>query len=95
MKYGNEVIERYESLLEQVKVIDRELAELKAQFIASNGGESDSHVVVIKDNFRELVAGKGEFEKKFGATWLRDNGLLKVSAFNTVVIARKTAVKVG
>jgi hypothetical protein len=95
MKYGQEVIERYENLLEQAKMIDREISELKAQFIASNGGESDSHLIAIKDNFREIVAGKSEFEKKFGATWLRDNGLLKVSAFNTVVIARKSAVKAG
>lgn len=89
MKYEKELIERYESLQLQSKTIEKELSELKARFIADGGGESESHLVVIKDNFRESVASKVEFEKKFGAAWLKDNGLLKLSAFNTVVITLK------
>lgn len=95
MKYENQVIERYESLQAQAKIIEKELNELKAQFIANGNGESESHLIVIKDNFRESVASKSEFEKKFGAAWLKDNGLLKLSAFNTVVISRKIERKVS
>lgn len=93
MKYGNEVIARFEALQSQAKLIEKELNELKKQFIESNGGESDDHVITIKDNFREIVASKADFEKKFGADWLKENNLLKLSAFNTVVITRKIAVK--
>lgn len=95
MKYENQVIERYESLQAQAKMIEKELNELKAQFISNGNGESESHLIVIKDNFRESVASKSEFEKKFGASWLKDNGLLKLSAFNTVVISRKIERKVS
>lgn len=95
MKYGNEVVARFESLQEQAKKIEKELSELKKQFIESNGGESDDHVITIKDNFRELVASKAEFEKQFGPNWLKENNLLKLSAFNTVVITRKIAAKVS
>lgn len=95
MKYGKEVIERYEYLQQLAKQTEKELNELKSQFISSNGGESDDHLIVIKDNFRESVASKADFEKKLGASWLKDNGLLKLSAFNTVVISRKIERKVG
>ena len=91
MKYENEMIERYEALQAEAKRIEKELDAMKKEFIASNGGESDDHLIVIKDNFRESVASKAEFEKRFGADWLKDNGLLKLSAFNTVVIQRKIA----
>jgi predicted chitinase len=91
MKYQNEMIEKYEALQAEAKRIEKELNEMKSQFIASNGGESENHLIVIKDNFRESVASKAEFEKRFGADWLKDNGLLKLSAFNTVVIQRKIA----
>ena len=90
MNYSKETIQLYESLQAQAKEIEKELAELKRQFIASNGGESEDHIIVIKDNFREIVAGKADFEAKFGASWLKDNGLLKLSAYNTVVIALKS-----
>lgn len=93
MKYGKEVIERYEFLQDQAKKIEKEIAEFKKQFIESNGGESEEHTITIKDNFREIVAGKAEFEKRFGADWLKENNLLKLSAFNTVVITRKIAAK--
>jgi hypothetical protein len=92
MKYAKETIQRYESLQAQAKEIEKELAELKRQFIASNGGETDEHVIILKDNFRETVAGKADFEAKLGASFLRDNGLLKLTAYNTIVISRKGRV---
>lgn len=95
MKYENKKIERYLELLDAVKAMEKEIAEMKNEFISSEGGESDDHLIVIKDNFRESVASKADFEKKFGASWLKDNGLLKLSAFNTVVVSRKIERKVG
>jgi hypothetical protein len=95
MKYQNEMIEKYEALQAEAKRIEKELDAMKKEFISSNGGESDDHLIVIKDNFRESVASKADFEKKFGASWLKDNGMLKLSAFNTVVISRKIEKKVG
>ena len=89
MKYSNETVKRYESLQEQAKLIEKELAELKKQFIASNGGETDEHVITLKDNFRETVASKADFEAKLGASFLKDHGLLKLTAYNTVVISKK------
>jgi hypothetical protein len=89
MKYGKEVVQRYEFLQEQAKLIERELAEIKKQFIASNGGETEDHVITLKDNFRETVASKADFEAKLGASFLKDNGLLKLTAYNTVVISLK------
>ena len=95
MKYENKKIERYLELLDAVKTMEKEIAEMKNEFISNEGGESDDHLIVIKDNFRESVASKADFEKKFGASWLKENGLLKLSAFNTVVISRKIERKVG
>jgi hypothetical protein len=92
MKYSNETVKRYESLQEQAKLIEKELAELKRQFIASNGGETDEHLITLKDNFRETVASKADFEAKLGASFLKDHGLLKLTAYNTVVISRKGRV---
>lgn len=82
-------VNRYQELQETIKQAEKELSELKSEFIASNGGESDLHYVVIKDNFRESVASKKLFEEKFGVNWLKDNGMLSLSAFNTVVISQK------
>ena len=90
MNYSKETIQRYESLQAQAKEIEKELAEMKRQFIATNGGESEDHIVVIKDNFREIVAGKADFEAKLGASFLKDHGLLKLTAYHTVVIALKS-----
>jgi hypothetical protein len=93
MKYSNELVKRYETLQEQVKQLEKEISELKKQFIASGSGESEDYLIVIKDNFRETVAGKADFETKFGSNWLKDNGLLKLSAFNTVVVGLKSQKK--
>lgn len=92
MKYSIETVKRYESLQEQAKLIEKELAELKKEFIASNGGETDEHVISLKDNFRETVASKADFEAKLGASFLRDHGLLKLSVYNTIIISRKGRV---
>lgn len=89
MKYSTETVKRYESLQEQAKLIEKELSELKKQFIATNGGETEDHVITLKDNFRETVASKADFEAKLGASFLKDNGLLKLTAYNTVVISLK------
>lgn len=89
MKYENEKIKRYETLLEQVKQFEKEISVLKAEFIATNGGESEDFTITIKDNFREIVAGKKDFEQKMGPEWLKENGLIKISAFNTVIVTRK------
>ena len=92
MKYSIETVKRYEALQEQAKLIEKELAELKRQFIASNGGETEDHVITLKDNFRETVASKADFEAKLGASFLKDRGLLKLTAYNTIVISRKGRV---
>jgi len=92
MKYSIETVKRYETLQEQAKLIEKELSELKKQFIASNGGETDEHLITLKDNFRETVASKADFEAKLGASFLKDNGLLKLTAYNTIVISRKGRV---
>lgn len=94
--YSDEKIKRYEELQALIKAMTNELDSLKDEFIQSNGGESDSYLITLKDNFRESVASKADFEKKLGASWLKDNGLLKLSAFNTVVISLKNSQrKVG
>lgn len=92
MKYSIETVKRYETLQEQAKLIEKELAELKKQFIASGGGETDEHLITLKDNFRETVASKADFEAKMGASFLKDHGLLKLTAYNTIVISRKGRV---
>ena len=86
---NQELINRYEELQNIVKQADKELARLKADFIASNGGESETHLVVIRDNFREILVSKDVFATKFGEDFLKENELTKISAFNTIVIARK------
>ena len=92
MKYNNATIERYEYLQEQIKLQTKELEEMKRQFIASNGGESEDYSIVLKDNFRENVASKSVFESRLGASWLKDNGLLNLIAYSTVIISRKIGV---
>jgi hypothetical protein len=95
MKYQDNEINEYESLNDQIKELTKKRDAIKARFIDSQGGESESFQVVLKDNFREIVAGKADFDAKLGADFLRSNGLLKVSAYQTVTIARKSAVKAG
>jgi hypothetical protein len=90
MKYTNEQIQRYESLQAESKRIEKELAEMRAAFIASQGGESPDYVVTLKDNFRETVAAKADFAAKLGPTFLKDNGLLKLTAYNTVIVTKKS-----
>lgn len=82
-------INKYQSLQQAIKDAEKELTALKNEFLASNGGESDNHYVVIKDNFRESVAPKKVFEEKLGVNWLKENDLLTLAAFNTIVITLK------
>ncbi len=93
--------------MEEYKVVDKilpnyleqgDLIKVKGevfQILNINDTTEGWDLIVIKDNFRESVASKADFEKKLGASWLKDNGLLKLSAFNTVVISRKIERKVG
>lgn len=90
----NEIIE-YEALNDQIKELTKRRDTIKARFLDSQGGESETYQIVLKDNYRETVASKAEFDKIMGQDFLRSNGLLKISAFNTVVIAQKTSKKVG
>lgn len=95
MKYTDNEIREYDELNELIKALTKKRDAIKDRFIQSNGGESDSYLITLKDNFRETVASRGEFDKRFGPGWLKDNGLLKLSAFSTVTISQKTKVKVG
>ena len=93
MKYTDNEIREYDELNELIKALTKKRDAMKDRFIQSNGGESESYLVTLKDNFRETVASKAEFEKRFGSEWLKDNGLLKLSAFSTVTISVKTSAE--
>ncbi len=95
MKYVDKDVVRYEELNELIKGLTKERDEIKARFLAEGSGESENYLVALKDNYRETVAGKAEFDRVMGPDFLRSKGLLKVSAFNTVTIALKTSRKVG
>jgi hypothetical protein len=95
MKYQDNEINEYESLNDTIKELTKRRDAIKARFIDSQGGESESFQVVLKDNFREIVAGKADFDKVLGPDFLRSHGLLKVSAFHTVVVSRKASERVG
>jgi hypothetical protein len=95
MKYTDNEINEYETLNDQIKELTKRRDAIKARFLDSQGGESETYQVVLKDNYREIVAGKADFDKALGSDFLRSHGLLKVSAFHTVVIVRKTAERVG
>lgn len=92
MFYDNNLIKRFETLKEQAKQIEKEMAEIKNMFIQSNGGESAEYTVFIKDCIRESVCSKDIFAVKFGQDWLKANDLLTVSNYKTVnVIKRKVS----
>jgi hypothetical protein len=95
MKYTDNEINEYETLNDQIKKLTKRRDAIKARFLDSQGGESETYQVVLKDNYREIVAGKSEFDKVLGPDFLRSHGLLKISAFHTVVIVRKIAERVG
>lgn len=82
-------INRYLELQQSIKESEKELSELKAEFVAGGNGESESNYLVIKDNFRESVASKKVFEEKLGVNWLKENNLITLSVFNTIVITAK------
>lgn len=95
-QYETSLVERYETLQKIIKESTKELDILKADFIASHGGETDQHLIVIKEMTRESVASKAVFTEKLGATFLQDNGLLNQISYSTVVIAPKQSTrKVG
>lgn len=83
------LIERFETLKALIKNATNEVDTIKDALIKSNGVSTNNYNIVIKDNFRESVAGKDVFKERFGATWLKDNNLLNLSAYSTVVVARK------
>lgn len=96
MKYTDNEIREYDELNELIKALTKKRDAMKDRFIQSNGGESETYFVTLKDNFRETVASKAEFEKRFGTEWLKENGLLKLSAFSTVTVSVKAkAERVG
>jgi hypothetical protein len=95
MNYTDNEINEYEALNDQIKELTKRRDAIKARFLDSQGGESETYQVVLKDNYRETVAGKADFDKALGPDFLRSHGLLKVSAFHTVVVVRKTSERVG
>ena len=96
MKYTDNEIREYDELNELIKALTKKRDAMKDRFIQSNGGESDSYLIVLKETAREIVAGKKEFEQLFGKEWLRDHNLLNTVLACSVVIAEKNKVgKVG
>lgn len=88
--YNDALIQEYQSKLDQVKKLEKEIDAIKKEFIESEGGESESFLIVLKDNYREIVASKSVFEERLGADFLKKNDLLKISVFQTVVVSLKT-----
>jgi hypothetical protein len=87
--YNDALIAEYQSKLDAMKKLEKEIDAIKKEFFESQGGESESFMVTLKDNYRESVASKAVFEEKFGADFLRKNDLLKLSVFQTVIISMK------
>jgi len=90
MNYETKMIERYNELTTIVKNATKELDALKAQFLSTNGGETETHLIVIKESLREIIANRKEFENKFGQSFLNDNGLIRSTIVRQVVVTAKS-----
>jgi|LakMenE18May11ns_1017448.scaffolds.fasta_scaffold9959586_23 hypothetical protein len=95
VKSFNEKCEAYLNISERIKKLEKQLSELRSEFIASNGGESTDFLVSIRHSVRESVAAKTEFVAKFGPDFLKENGLLKVSEVKTVSVTDKSTVGIA
>ena len=87
--YTNKKLEKYLKVSEKIKKLEKEREALRQEFILKGAGESRDFIVSVLHGVREFVAGKAEFETKFGESFLKDNGLLKLTNTTTVSVVEK------
>lgn len=85
----NETVKQYLELTAEVKRLEKLIDGIKAEWISTNGVETDDYLVVIKRSIRESVAAKGAFAEKFGENFLKENDLLRMSEVKTVVVQER------
>ena len=89
--YTNKKLKKFISISERIKKLEKEREALREEFILNGAGESRDFIVTILHGIREFVAGKAEFERKLGESFLKDNGLLKLTNTATVSVVAKKA----
>jgi hypothetical protein len=89
MKYTNKKLKKYISLQTRLKALESQIATLRKEFIEQGAGESRDFVVSILFGVREYIVGKKEFETKFGESFLKDNGLVRLTNTTTVNVTEK------
>lgn len=85
----NKMLAQYLANKELVAQLLRDNSILEAAIKLKGGVNTRDYTAVVKENERQYVVGRKEFETKFGPEFLVKNDLLKTSTYQQVIIVEK------
>lgn len=92
MKNGDEKLKKYLEILEETKLLTKELEALKEEFKEEGSFSTRNYICMVVEQERETLAPIAEFQKRLGLQILVELELLRKVSYKVVKVGKKNVL---